>query len=169
MESSWSNSRDEWLRRTSLSEEVSLWALDSISKKERDVYELEGSLKNEKPDKAAQKQKALRREIKYEIAKKDSYLDELSLNAPSSYKLQVSVPSSLNYLMKAWAAAEGRDLSSVALQCLELGLREMKSKGSIPSIAIERYDIACEKRIALAEVNNLLEKHECFSSEATNT
>ena len=62
--------------------------------------------------------------------------------------------------MKAWAAAEGRDLSSVALQCLESGLRTMKSKGSIPSVAIERYDVACQKRIALAEVNNVWEKYE---------
>ncbi len=55
------------------------------------------------------------------------------LNTPNSFKLKLSVPSNLNYLMKAWAAAEGRDLSSVALQCLEAGLREMKSKGALPS------------------------------------
>ena len=66
----------------------------------------------------------------------------------------------INYLMKAWAAAEGRDLSSVALQCLEIGLRAMKSRGSIPTAAIERYDIACKKRIALAEVNDIWDKYE---------
>ena len=54
------------------------------------------------------------------------------------------------------AAAEGRT-SSVVFQCLETGLWEMKSKGSIPSVAISRYDTACQKRIALAEVNYLLE------------
>ena len=169
MKTSWNKSRDEWLKRTSLSEEVSFWALDSISKKESELYELEHSLENGRSDEATEKQKALRKAIKSEIAKKDSHLDELSLNTPSSYKLQVSVPSSLNYLMKAWAAAEGRDLSSVALQCLELGLRAMKSKGSIPSIAIKRYDTACEKRIALAEINNLWEKQEYLSSETTST
>ena len=57
----------------------------------------------------------------------------------------------LNYLLKVWAAAEGRDLSSVAFQCLETGLREMKSKGEIPIAAMKRYDDSCEKRIALAE------------------
>ena len=62
--------------------------------------------------------------------------------------------------MKTWAAAEGRDLSSVALQCLEIGLREMKGKGAIPSSAISRYELACEKRIALAEVNDFWEKYD---------
>jgi len=41
----------------------------------------------------------------------------------------------------------------------------MKSKGSIPSIAVNRYDSACQKRIALAEVNNLLEKYELTQDE----
>ena len=41
----------------------------------------------------------------------------------------------------------------------------MKSKGSIPSIAVNRYDTACQKRIALAEVNNLLEKYELAQDE----
>ena len=67
--------------------------------------------------------------------------------------------------MKVCAAAEGRDLSSVAFQCLETGIREMKSKGSIPSVAVNRYDLACQKRIALAEVNNLLEKYEIAQNE----
>jgi len=67
--------------------------------------------------------------------------------------------------MKVWAAAEGRDLSSVAFQCLETGIREMKSKGSIPLVAVNRYDSACQKRIALAEVNNLLEKYELAQDE----
>ena len=66
----------------------------------------------------------------------------------------------MNYLLKAWAAAEGRDLSSVALQCLENGLRSFKGMGAIPSAAIKRYDVACEKRIALAEINNAWEEYE---------
>jgi len=70
------------------------------------------------------------------------------------------VPSNLNYLLKVWAAAEGRDLSSVAFQCLETGLREIKSKGSLPAVAIDRYDSVCKKRIALAEISNLVEKYE---------
>ena len=66
----------------------------------------------------------------------------------------------LNYLLKVWAAAEGRDLSSVAFQCLETGLREMKSKGSLPAVAIDRYNSVCKKRIALAEITNLVDKYE---------
>ena len=75
------------------------------------------------------------------------------------------MPSNLTYLLKVWAAAEGRDLSSVAFQCLETGIMEMKSKGSIPAVAISRYNSACQKRIALAEVNNLLEKYEIAHNE----
>ncbi len=156
----WGETRDQWLERTSLSQEIALWAVDSIKNSEKDIYSLEGLSRENKLKEASAKSQEIKKEIKRKITAKENGLDDLSLNTPNSYKLQVSVPSSLNYLMKAWAAAEGRDLSSVALQCLEIGLRAMKSKGSIPNAAIERYDIACEKRIALAEINNIWEKHE---------
>ena len=102
----------------------------------------------------------MKKKVKETISLKEISLDDIALNTSNSNKVQISVPSNLTYLLKVWAAAEGRDLSSVAFQCLETGLREMKCKGSIPSVAINRYDSACQKRIALAEVNNLLEKYE---------
>ena len=163
MKKTWGQSRDEWLKETSLPDEIRSWAIDSISKSEKEIYSLEEIASSQNFDEIEENLKTLRRHIKNAIALKEDDLDNLSLNTPNSYKLQVSVPSSLNYLMKAWAAAEGRDLSSVALQCLEAGLRAMKSKGSIPNAAVERYDFACEKRIALAEVNHAWEMHESTS------
>ncbi len=165
MKRSWNKTRDKWLRETSLAEEVSLWALDSISKNEKEVYKLETSFQADGVSEEDEKLKFLKRLIKSEITAKENELGDLSLNSPNSYKLQVSVPSSLNYLMKAWAAAEGRDLSSIALQCLEIGLRALKSKGSIPLAAIQRYDDVCEKKIALAEINNVWEEHFTVNSE----
>ena len=160
MQRSWGQARNDWIKRTSLSDELSLWAIESISKHEKEIYSLDERSGDKNLPELGEELKSLRRAIKHEITSKENSLDDLSLNTPNTYKLQVSVPSSLNYLMKAWAAAEGRDLSSIALQCLETGLRAMKSTGSIPSIAIERYDIACEKRIALAEVSSAWEMYE---------
>ena len=166
MEKTWGNTRDEWLRKTSLSEEESSWAIESINKNEKEIYALESISQKVSLNELEQSLKALRKSIKAEVINKESNLDDLSLSTANSSKLQVSVPSSLNYLMKAWAAAEGRDLSSVALQCLENGLRALKSKGSIPTVAIERYDIACAKRIALAEVNNTWDRYESLHIKA---
>ncbi len=160
MRKSWSSARDEWLGKTSVGEETSSWAIESINKNEKAIYALE-ELSDENPiNELDERLKILRKTIKTEITTKENNLDDLALNTANSSKLQVSVPSSLSYLMKAWAAAEGRDLSSVALQCLENGLRTLKSKGSIPPAAIERYDHVCEKRIALAEINNVWERYE---------
>ena len=107
----------------------------------------------------------MKKKVKETISSKEISLDDIALNTSNSNKVQISVPSNLAYLLKVWAAAEGRDLSSVAFQCLETGIREMKSKGSIPSVAVNRYNSACQKRIALAEVNNLLEKYEIAQNE----
>ena len=160
MKKHWGVARDEWISKTTIAEETSLWAIDCLNRNEKAIYELEKIAKEGSKNELELKLKELKKSIKAEIIKKENNIDDLSLNSANSAKLQVSVPSSLNYLMKAWAAAEGRDLSSVALQCLEIGLRSMKSKGSIPSAAIERYNLACKKRIALAEVNNLWERYE---------
>ncbi len=165
MTKTWSQLRDEWSKTTSLPEPISQWAIESISQKEREIYAYEEALKNEVLSEAENKLRSLKSAIKKEITSKENSLDDLTLNTPNSSKLQVSVPSSLNYLMKAWAAAEGRDLSSIALQCLEIGLRALKSKGSIPESAVERYEIACQRRIALAEVNKTWEKHELISKK----
>ena len=131
--------------------------------REEALFEIERKFKNN--EEAFGLVRDLKKKVKETISSKETSLDDITLNTTNSNKVQISVPSNLNYLLKVWAAAEGRDLSSVAFQCLETGLREMKSKGSIPSIAINRYDSACQKRIALAEVNHLLEKFELSQNE----
>ena len=164
MRRTWGEVRDEWLSSTALSESESKWAIEAITKNEKEIYAYEDMNQGSSSDELNEKLKSIRKAIKNEITKKENSLDDLTLNTPNSSKLQVSVPASVNYLMKAWAAAEGRDLSSIALQCLELGLRDMKSKGSIPSSAIERYDNACKRRIALAEVHKAWEIQELASN-----
>ncbi len=158
MPRNWSYFREEWLKSTSIPEEDAQWALEILIDSEEDFFEIDKRVKD-KLDPNNQV-KNLKKKVKDSINSKELDLDDIALSPSNSNKLQVSVPSNLNYLMKVWAAAEGRDLSSVALQCLETGLREIKSKGSIPAIAVNRYDSACKKRIALAEVNHLLEKYE---------
>ena len=165
MRKNWSYIRDEWLKSTTITEDDAKWALEVLVNKEEELFDIERKFNN-KEDIFSQV-RSLKKKVKQTITEKEISLDDIALSNSNSNKVQISVPSNLNYLLKVWAAAEGRDLSSVAFQCLETGLREMKSKGSIPSIAINRYDLACQKRIALAEVNNLLEKYEFSQNEAT--
>ena len=164
MSNNWSKIRDEWLKRTEIEEDDAKWALEALVNSEEELFEIERKLKSNQD--AIGQVRSLKKKVKETISSKEISLDDIALNTSNSNKVQISVPSNLNYLLKVWAAAEGRDLSSVAFQCLETGLREMKSKGSIPSIAINRYDSACQKRIALAEVNNLLEKYEIAQNES---
>ena len=163
MPKNWSYIRDEWLKSTTIAEDDAKWALEVLINSEGDLFEIERKFKSNED--SLGEVRSLKKKVKETISSKEISLDDISLNTSNSNKVQISVPSNLNYLLKVWAAAEGRDLSSVAFQCLETGLREMKSKGSIPSIAVTRYDSACQKRIALAEVNNLLEKYEISQNE----
>ena len=163
MPKNWSYIRDEWLKSTTIAEDDAKWALEALINSEGELFEIERKFKRNED--TLGEVRNLKKKVKETISSKEISLDDISLNTSNSNKVQISVPSNLNYLLKVWAAAEGRDLSSVAFQCLETGLREMKSKGSIPSIAITRYNSACQKRIALAEVNNLLEKYELFQNE----
>ena len=163
MPSYWSKIRDEWLDRTSIAKDDAKWALEALINSEEELFEIEQKFKNK--EEAISQVKNLKKKVKENISTKEISLDDIALNTSNSNKVQISVPSNLTYLLKVWAAAEGRDLSSVAFQCLETGLREMKSKGSIPSVAITRYNSACQKRIALAEVNNLLERYEIAHNE----
>ena len=163
MPSYWSKIRDEWLDRTSIAKDDAKWALEALINSEEELFEIEQKFKNK--EEAISQVKNLKKKVKENISTKEISLDDIALNTSNSNKVQLSVPSNLTYLLKVWAAAEGRDLSSVAFQCLETGLREMKSKGSIPSVAINRYNSACQKRIALAEVNNLLERYEIAHNE----
>ena len=64
-------------------------------------------------------------------------------------KLTVSVPPSLHVLLRSWALCEGRELTSVVLQCVELSVRQLKSNGSIPTAAVRAYEAACEERLAV--------------------
>ena len=146
MSKNWSYIRDEWLKSTTIAEDDAKWALEALINTEEDLFEIERKFKNNQD--ALGQVRTLKKKVKETISSKETSLDDITLNTSNSNKVQISVPSNLNYLLKVWAAAEGRDLSSVAFQCLETGLREMKSKGSIPSIAINRYDSACQKRIA---------------------
>ena len=163
MPSNWSKIRDEWLDSTAITKEDANWALEALINSEEELFEIEQKIRNNED--TISQVKNLKKKVKETISSKEISLDDIALNTSNSNKVQISVPSNLTYLLKVWAAAEGRDLSSVAFQCLETGIREMKSKGSIPSIAINRYDSACKKRIALAEVNNLLEKYELSHNE----
>jgi len=163
MPNNWSKIRDEWLDRTAVAKVDAKWALEALINSEEELFAIEQKIKNKED--AISQVKILKKKVKETISLKEISLDDIALNTSNSNKVQISVPSNLTYLLKVWAAAEGRDLSSVAFQCLETGLREMKSKGSIPSVAVNRYDSACQKRIALAEVNNLLEKYELAQDE----
>ena len=158
MPKNWSYIRDEWLKSTNVAEDDAKWALEALINREGELFDIERKFKNNED--VLVQVRSLKKKVKETISSKETSLDDITLNTSNSNKVQISVPSNLNYLLKVWAAAEGRDLSSVAFQCLVTGLREMKSKGSIPSVAINRYNSACQKRIALAEVNNLLEKYE---------
>ncbi len=162
MKKSWSTLRDEWLRSTSIPLDDAKWALETIVGSEDKLFEIERKIGSK--ESIFSEVRNLKKKVKERISLKEIDLDDISLNTSNSNKLQISVPSNLNYLLKVWAAAEGRDLASVAFQCLETGISEIKRKGSIPIVAISRYNSACEKRVALAEVNNLLEKYESFQS-----
>ena len=165
MASNWQKTKEEWLEKARFSDGVSTWALGSLKSNEEFINSIDDNLYESKKSKFDSKNlenqiKGLRKSIKNDLNYQESFIDDITLSSPNSYKVQVSVPSSISYLMKLWAVAEGRDLSSIALQCIEIGLREMKSKGVIPSTAIDKYNHACEKRIALSEVSRLWEKHE---------
>ena len=166
MSKDWTYFREEWLKNTSLQENDAKWALEALINSEKEFYEVERGLQNKED--IFSKVKNLKKRVRENISSKELTLDDIALNTSTSNKLQISVPSNLNYLLKVWAAAEGRDLSSVAFQCLETGLREMKSKGSLPAVAIDRYDSVCKKRIALAEISNLVEKYETERNRVNN-
>ncbi len=138
MPSNWSKIRDEWLDRTAIAKDDAKWALEALINSEDELFAIEQKIKNKED--AISQVKILKKKVKETISSKEISLDDIALNTSNSNKVQISVPSNLTYLMKVWAAAEGRDLSSVAFS-------------------------ACQKRIALAEVNNLLEKYEIAQNE----
>ena len=72
-----------------------------------------------------------------------------STTRENQVKLTVSVPPSLHVLLRSWAICEGRELTSVVLQCVEFSVRQLKSTGSIPGAAIRHYESSCEERLAI--------------------
>ena len=75
-----------------------------------------------------------------------------SATRENQVKLTVSVPPSLHVLLRSWALCEGRELTSVVLQCVELSVRQLKSNGSIPSAAIRAYEKVCDERLAIGGI-----------------
>lgn len=75
-----------------------------------------------------------------------------SATRETQVKLTVSVPPSLHVLLHSWALCEGRELTSVVLQCVELSIRQLKSKGSIPEAAVRSYESACNERLAIERI-----------------
>ena len=75
-----------------------------------------------------------------------------SATRETQVKLTVSVPPSLHVLLHSWALCEGRELTSVVLQCVELSIRQLKSNGSIPEAAVLRYESACKERLAIGGI-----------------
>ena len=162
MRQKWEKEKSQWFKETSVPEESAKWAhLKESTNSNQNHFNKNENLDGSIPQKSSVNElQELREQVKQDLFIQENMIDNISLSPTGSYKLQVSIPVSINHLIKAWAAAEGRDLSSVALQCLEIGLRENKSRGAIPSAAIKSYEIACEKRIALAEINNKWERFE---------
>ena len=117
MPKNWSYIRDEWLKSTTIAEEDAKWALEVLINSEGDLFEIERKFKSNED--SLNEVSSLKKKVKETISSKEISLDNISLNNSNSNKVQISVPSNLNYLLKVWAAAEGRDLSSVAFQCLE--------------------------------------------------
>ena len=115
MSKNWSYIRDEWLKSTTIAQDDAKWALEALINTEEDLFEIERKFKNNQD--ALGQVRSLKKKVKETISSKETSLDDITLNTSNSNKVQISVPSNLNYLLKVWAAAEGRDLSSVAFQC----------------------------------------------------
>ena len=75
-----------------------------------------------------------------------------SATRDTQVKLTVSVPPSLHVLLRSWAICEGRELTSVVLQCVEQSIRQLKSNGSIPEAAVRSYETACNERLAIGGI-----------------
>ena len=78
----------------------------------------------------------------------DTNTERMAPLRENQVKLTVSVPPSLHVLLRSWAQCEGRELTSVVLQCVELSVRQLKSNGAIPAGAVRNYEVACEERLA---------------------
>ena len=108
MPSNWSKIRDEWLDSTAITKGDAKWALEALVNSEEELFEIEQKLRNKED--TINQVKNLKKKVKETITSKEISLDDIALNTSNSNKVQISVPSNLTYLLKVWAAAEGRDL-----------------------------------------------------------
>ena len=76
-------------------------------------------------------------------------------SAPSpitqNHKLQLSISSATEDLLKHWASSENRAVSDVAMLALETGLKALKAQGAIPEVALEATELRSRRRLAQAE------------------
>jgi hypothetical protein len=68
---------------------------------------------------------------------------------PYGSKLQLTIPNAFAHLIDAWAAAEGRERTSVGGEALLKGLRQMMQEGTLPQSAMDSYERACRHQTAL--------------------
>ena len=68
---------------------------------------------------------------------------------PYGSKLQLTIPNAFAHLIDAWAAAEGRERTSVGGEALLKGLRQMMQEGTLPQSAMDSYERACRRQTAL--------------------
>ena len=104
MSSGWKEAKDKWLEGTLLSEDLIQWALTAIQDDDEKLISASFKKTNAKQEPTTRKeldesQKDIRKNLKSNITSLENDLDDLSLNSPNSYKLQISIPSNLNYLL----------------------------------------------------------------------
>ena len=73
----------------------------------------------------------------------------VDLAKPYADKLQITIPPAFGALLDGWAAAEGRDKTSVAVAAMEVGLRQLLKDGSLPPLSVEFYKRTCETQTAM--------------------
>ena len=98
MPKNWSYIRDEWLKSTTIEEKDAKWALEALIKTEEDLFEIERKFKYNED--VIGQVRNLKKKVKETISSKETSLDDIALNTSNSNKVQISVPSNLNYLLK---------------------------------------------------------------------
>ncbi|QNI48848.1 hypothetical protein [Synechococcus sp. A15-60] len=78
---------------------------------------------------------------------------------PYGSKLQLTIPNAFAHLIDAWAAAEGRERTSVGAEALLKGLRQMMQEGTLPQTAMDSYERACRHQSALCAAKWAVNAH----------
>ena len=95
MPKNWSYIRDKWLKSTTIAEDDAKWALEALINSEEELFEIERKFKNNED--ALEQVRSLKRKVKETFSLKEISLDDIALNTSNSNKVQISVPSNLNY------------------------------------------------------------------------